>query len=474
MTGTTRPESCLLKPFVAIAGCILALAGCGVVRPVALSAQNTAISFRARSLDDTGLKAAATQRETGFAKWPPRHLNAHALDLAAIYFNPDLQVARDKWHAASAAIVTADQIPNPTFNVAPYDVASAGAGVLPLFLTSSLVQIVETAGKRKYRLARAQYLAEAARLDVLSVAWDTTSKVNTALVELAAAQTRATAVGRQVAVQSELVDVTEKLIQAGFGSRLELLTARTALNRAVLDQQTAQTALIDAQHQLAQAVGMPFDAIPMDRLTLPSLNQTLPPGFAARIREAAPLTRADLLAKLAEYAASFVTLQLEVANRIPNIEFGPAFEYDRGAKFWGVSLTAQLPMFNQNEGPIAEAAAQPRQAADQFTAFQAAVIGEVDRATAAYDSAQRSLAAAERLFAQQNQQVRTQTALFSRGESDRLEFLAAQVELATAALARVDAQSAAAKARLALEQAGHVSVDSFDPAAFGMMERKYP
>lgn len=455
-----------------LAAALVMLAGCAAVRPVAVSPETTAAGFRGRNLDDAGLRQLAAQPAAGFASWPPARLDARALDVAALYFNPSLQVARSKWQVARAAIVTAGQIPNPTVSVSPLYVATATAGISPWVVASSLVQIVETAGKRQFRLARAQYLAEAARLDVLNAAWDTIGRVNLALLDVAAAQSRAAALGRQVAVQSELVDVAEKLIQAGIGSRLELLTARTVLNRALLDQQAARTTLIDAQHQLALAVGVPFDAIPLDRLSLPPLDQTLPPGFEARVRDTAALNRADLLARLADYAASVITLQLEVANRIPNVDLGPNFEYDQGDRKWGLSLTVQVPVFNQNQGPIAEAAAQRRQAADQFVALQAGIIGEVGRAVAAYDSALRSLAAADRLFQQQNQQARTQETLFARGESDRLQLLAARVELAITALARVDAQSAVARARLAVEQAGHLAVGSFNPAAFAMPERR--
>lgn len=452
-------------------GCLLILAGCASVRPVVTSPRDTALSFRARSLDDARLRAVAMQPGTGFSEWPPRRLDARALDLAALTFNPSLQVARSKWHVAEAAVVTAGQIPNPTISTSPLYVTNPG-GLPAWVVASSLVQIIETAGKRQFRLARARYLAEAARLDVLSAAWDVASRVSGALVDLAAAQSRAAAIARQVEVQSELVEVTEKLIQAGFGSRLELLTARTVLNRAILDQQAVQTTLIDARHRLAQAVGVPFGAIPLDRLSLPSLDQVLPPGFEIKVRDTAALNRADLLARLADYAASDMTLQLEVANRIPNVELGPNYEYDQGLRKWGLSLTFELPIFNQHQGPIAEAAAQRRQAADQFIALQAGVIGEVDQTIATYDAAVRFLAAADRLFRQQNQQARIQETLFARGETDRLQLLAARVELAIAALARVDAQSAVARARLAVEQAGHLAVGGFNPAAFAMAERR--
>lgn len=458
------------SPRLALAAGLLALASCAPIRPTEISPQTTAASFRARSLDDAGLRRLATQPTTGFVTWPPSRLDSRALDLTALYFNSSLQVSRSKWQVANAAIATAGQIPNPTINVSPLYVVTATAGISPWVVASSLVQIIETAGKRQFRLARAQYVAEAARLDVLSAAWDTVGQVNGAVLDVAAAQSRVAAMESQVAAQSGLVEIADKRLQAGLGSRLELTTVRTNLTRAVSGQQTARTMLIEAQHQLAQAIGLSIESLPLDRLQLPPLNQALPLGFEARIRDNAALNRADLLARLADYAASEVGLQLEAASRIPNLELGPSFEYDQGNRKWGLSAAFQLPIFNQNQGPIAEALAQRRQAADQLVALQARIIGEVNRSIAAYGAALKSLSVAEHLFQQQNQQLRAQEALFARGETDRLELFAARVEAATAALARIDAQAALAKACLSVELAGHLFPDGFNPAALALPE----
>lgn len=453
-------------------GCLLSLvAGCAGPQPVELSAADAAAQFRTRRLDDERLRQLAALPAAGLSSWPPVVLDARALDLAAVYFSPALQVARARWQAAEAAIVTADQIPNPTFNVSPLYVTNAVAGEVPWFLAAGLVQIIETAGKRGVRVARAKYLAEAARLDALNLAWETIGRVNGVLLDLSAARIRMAAIDRQVSAQTALTDIAEKRLYAGLGSRLELVAARTALNRALLDQQTARTALTEAHHLLAQAVGVGTDALPLDRIATEDLGEPLAADFEKRIRQQAPLSRADLLARLADYAAGDTALQAELRNRYPNLDLGPSFEYDKGAEQWGVSLAVALPIFNQNEGPIAEALAHRRQAADEFVALQASVIGDIDRTIAAYNSAARSFAVADALAARQGAQLRAQEALFAQGETDRLELLAARVELANAELLRADTRAALAKARLAVELAGHRFFNGFDPAPLALQDR---
>lgn len=78
---------------------------------------------------------------------------------------------------------------------------------------------------------------------------------------------------------------------------------------------------------------------------------------------------------------------------------------------------------------------------------------------------------ADALVARQRAQTRAREALFAQGEADRLELLAARVEQANGELLRADAQAALAKARLAVELAGHRFLNGFDPASLPLPDR---
>jgi cobalt-zinc-cadmium efflux system outer membrane protein len=452
--------------FLALAACVApVLAACVSVKPVTLTTKEASANFEARRLDDAGLRRFATQPAAGFTFWPPEHWDAHALDVAALYFSPPLAVARARWRVADAAIVSADEIPNPSLNLSAQYVSNAAAGVPAWVVAASVVQIIETAGKRDLRVARARYLSEAARLDTLDVAWETTGAVNQALLDIAIAQHRLTALGRQTAALYVLAGIAEKRVQAGLESSLALTTARTALSKAVIEREAAATALTDAQHRLARAVGVPAQSLPLDRLSLARPVGTLPPDVVQSMRERALLNRADLLARLAAYAASDTALQLETARQYPDVELGPGYEYDQGSNKWGLSLGVQIPVFNQHRGPIGEAEAARRQAADEFLATQARVIGDVDRAFADYEAAVRTDRTAAQLLRSQADRLVARRALFERGEIDRAALLAADVEAAGAELDKATAEGDLAKARLALEQATQYPLSGLDPAA---------
>mgnify|MGYP001041107940 CR=1 FL=1 len=62
---------------------------------------------------------------------------------------------------------------------------------------------------------------------------------------------------------------------------------------------------------------------------------------------------------------------------------------------YSLSLNVELPIFNQNQGPIAEAEARRKGAGARFVALQGKVIDEMDRARAACRAAVRTVATAD-------------------------------------------------------------------------------
>jgi len=99
------------------------------------------------------------------------------LTLAAFYYQPDLDVARAKWEVAEAGVITAGGRPNPSVGFTPQYNVNAAGGISPWILNFSLDIPLETAGKRGYRIARAEHISEAARLNIAGVAWQVRSRL---------------------------------------------------------------------------------------------------------------------------------------------------------------------------------------------------------------------------------------------------------------------------------------------------------
>lgn len=422
--------------------------GCARFHAKPLSPQESAANFERRSLHDAGLCGfLQTNLHRTVTQW-----GFEELALAALYFHPDLEVARAQWGVAKAAQIKAGERPNPSVGISPgYNTTTSVPS--PWLFNLNFDLPIETAGKRGYRLAHAQHLSEAARLNLASVAWQVRSRVRNRWLELFAATQKEHWLRRQQAAQEQVVQLLEGQLAAGAISPFELTQARVALRGTALSLTDAQRQQAEARAALADAVGVPVKALESVKISFTALEH-LPPSFdPANARREALMRRADILAALAEYAASQSALQLEIAKQYPDVHLGPGYEYDQGDNKWSIGLSLELPLLNQNQGGIAEARAKREEAAAKFLALQARVIGEIDRAVAGYEAARRTVATAEQLCAEQERLRATAQRRFAAGEIGRLELATTDLEMFTAQMARWDAVVKAHQAFGALEDA---------------------
>lgn len=427
------------------------LAGCARFREQPLSAEKSRADFDARTLADTGLKAfLETNRVTG--EWPRQAWDLNTLSLAAFYFHPDLDAARARWAVAEAGKVTAGQRPNPTVSVSPaYNTTTKIP--TPWIVSASLDVPIETAGKRGKRIAQAQHLFEAARLGIASTAWEVRARLRRALLELWSAQEAGAALAAQHAAQQEIVRLLEAQRDAGAVTLTEVTRERIALEQTRVVLLDAQNRSVAARVQLATAIGVPSHALDGMKISFDAFTQPPRELPSDEARRGALLNRADVLASLAEYAASESALQLEIAKQYPDVHLNPGYEFDQGDNKWGVGLSIELPVLNHNRGPIAEAEARRREQAAKFNSLQARVLGEIEIALAGYDAARARLSAAATVLEQLDKQERLTQGMFEAGEVSRQAVAAARVERTSSALAQLDARLKAQEALGQLENA---------------------
>ena len=431
-----------------------ALAGCQRFQPAPVSAVDRAARLELRNLTDPGLKD-FLEKSTGreFSQWPIRTWDFDTLTLAAFYFHPTLDLARAQWSVAKAAIITAGGRPNPSITLAPEYSFNPPGGASPWLPMASFAVPIETAGKRGYRIARAQELSEAARLNIATAAWQVRSRLRTTLIERTAAQQRENVLRQQLSLQQRIVAQLENRVSAGTISSFEATTARINLARAQADLEDLRTRSAEATARVAEAIGVPAAAL-NDIAVEFNPRAPAPEQLASvDVRRQALHSRPDVLASLAEYAASQSALQLEIAKQYPDVQLGSGYQWDQGEHKWSLSLTMDLPVLNRNQGPIAEAKAKRTEAAARFDAMQAKALAEIDLASAGFHGAQTNIAILEALLAQQQRQRAAIEAQFKAGAADQLELLNAEAELATAELLRTDAQTKVAIAAGQLEDA---------------------
>ncbi len=427
--------------------------GCARFHSQPLAADELAARFENRSLTAPELKGfLETQLHDRLVSWPLASWDYTNLVLAAFYYHPDLDVARAKWGTAQAGKTTAGERPNPTLSVAPgYNTTTATPS--PWLVTPSVDIPIETAGKRGYRLAQAAQLSEAARLNLVSAAWQVRSRVRRSLVELNAAGQTETLLKEQEALQTEMVRLLERQNQEGAISAFELTQARLAASSSRLALRDAERQRAEARVQLAEAIGIPVAAIEGVALVFTGLDEGPAEASVAAARRQALINRSDILGALAEYAASQSALQLEIAKQYPDVHLNPGYEFDQGDNKWSLGLTVTLPVLNQNQGAIAEAKAKRAEAVASFNALQARVLAEIDRAVAGFRAARQKQAGVEEMLAQWRKQETAARALFEAGEISRSDLAALRIQLSASALAGQEARTKAQQALGQLEDA---------------------
>ncbi len=450
----------ILKQIV-LSSCVLLLAGCAAQRyqPAPLIPAKTASGLESRNLADPGLRA-YEEKNAGhaIASWPQKTWSLGELSLAAFYFSPTLDAARARVAEAEAAVTTAGARPNPTLTVAP--------GVPSPYLMNVDFSIpIETAGKRGHRVQIARSLEQAAQFDLADSAWKIRSEVRVAMLNYLLASRNLELLRSEEKLREEQVTILEQRLGVGEIPRPELDLARIELSKTHLAINAAEGQLGESRAALAGAIGVPVSGL--EGCDFAWLDLDFPPSAESlspkEIQRDAVLNRLDVRRALSEYAGAEAGLQLEISRQYPDIEIGPGYVYEERNNFFTLGLSAILPLFNRNQGPIAEAEARRKQAADAFLTRQAQVIADSERALAVYTAALKELNEADHsLHKLQDSQVQMMQQAVSLGEEDRLALNGVRIESSILARTRLDTLARAQSALGQLEDAVQRPLDPGD------------
>jgi len=408
----------------------LCLAGCTHFSATPLNASRGAATLRGRRL------AAKT--------WTLK-----ALTEEAVRHHPEVALARAQYETAKATVRTAAERPNPTLLLTPQI-----DGPLKWVEGTYGVELdwtFETAGKRAKRVDAARANMNAAACRVVDATWKVRAAVRKALLDLHAAERRSSLVADAIAKQEELLKLIDARVKAGAVSHIEMAQPRLMLVQLRMQQADAGKSAVLARASLAEALGMGTAGLEDAKFSFAAFESTR--SLASSHRRSALTHRADVLAALADYAASEAVLRLEIAKQYPDIHLNPGYQYDGGREKWGIGIGITLPILNQNQGAIGEAEAKRRETAAKFNVVQTKVLADCDRAAASVGAARVKLATAENLIAEQQRQFETEKRLVTAGEGDKLTLLTAEVERATTEITRLDAAMELQAALGALEEA---------------------
>ena len=430
------------------------LTGCVSYRPQPVDLTKQAQRLEMRRLDDPGLGRYAAQ--LGRSPWPPSHWNRADLLVAALYYNPSLAEARARLLAAHAGEITAHEYPNPTLGLTLEYAKDAGTNP---WLYGVLIQaLLPRFDLRRAQQIQAGFFKEAAGWDLAEAVWKVRSGLRNALLRVRYADAAGIVLARQDEDARALSRLLAAQVNAGEVSAPQVQTAQAqALRiRQKLDAMRAQATA--AHHTLAAVIGISAQALPTLDAVWSEWQQPLPVSSEQmdRFSRRALLTRADLASAMANYGAAEQALRIEVDKQYPGVTVGPGYTWDHGVHKLPFSIDFALPIFNQNQGPIAQAQARLAEAGAQLETVQANILANI---AAARDAERQAAIVAQRARERQlplaQQQLRTARQGFDLGSFDHVALLSARLNAEDAELSSLQSDFNWQMARGDLEDALH-------------------
>lgn len=350
----------------------------------------------------------------------------------AIDHNLTLVAERYAVSVADARIVTAGLRPNPVLTVSAMLPSSEvfDNAVSPREQVAHVDVPIERGGKRDRRIDVAQATKSVSELQLLNTMRTIVLDVQSACVDVVQAKQNLALARESLDAFNALVQVNTERVRTGDLSQVELSRSRLAALQFQNDVRQQQAKLAVAQSRLRTLLGRPgVEPIDIDG----DLRRDATPIDRDAIRRVALAQRPDLEALRRDQARSTADVRLQMAQG--TVDFTLSGEYHHqfqplpqpngaGGSLVGVFFSSPLPFFNRNQGEIARAQIEEKQATARIAAFEAQVGAEVDAAYEAYTAARDVVGTIEAQMLARARDVRTTTEYsYRRGEASFVEFL---------------------------------------------------
>ncbi|MFT4054059.1 MAG: TolC family protein [Novosphingobium sp.] len=365
---------------------------------------------------------------------------------------PSVDAANAGIEAAHANRTLAGLRPNPVVQAQIENVAGTGpySGLKSAETTMGVALPIELGGKRSARVAVADARLSRAELEAAVVAADVRLQVTALYVEAIAAQRRLATARDQLRIAEDTLRAARARVQAGRASPLEEQRADVARINAAASLERgarlAEVASLNLARRLGRPIGGAFDVSLLDRLPTATHGPATAPSAAGTLILAA----AD-----ADLAVADAGIRLARANRVPDLNLGPAFRRleassDTAAVF---TVSIPIPLFNNGKAGVAQASAERSQAEARrrMTALDVEqAIAEAQAETANAETTARTAAGPALAAAQEA--ARIARIGYREGKFGQLDLLDAERTLADTRIAAIDALANYQNARARLER----------------------
>ena len=206
-------------------------------------------------------------------------------------------------------------------------------------------------GQREAEKNLAQRKLTLAEARAASVELHVLAEVRAAFIRISTLTKTSAALEAQLAGSERVLQWADALKQAGEIDAVTSYLAKLERDDARADLETLRVELESARRGLLETTGLLPDAeIPIQLDPEPASMPVLPQPDQRRM-----LLHPQIVSALSEHEAAEAALRLEIASQYPAIRIGPEFESDKGDASLGAGAGIELPLFDRNQGGVAEA-----------------------------------------------------------------------------------------------------------------------
>lgn len=372
---------------------------CASYEPRPLVPGDELAALRARTLD-------AIKIEQGHSGEPQRGelafdltdgLDEAELVAVALTLNPSLRAKRLEIGEAEALLIGAGLWPNPEVGLAvrPGIDGATGTGI-ELDALFALLRPGERKARREVALAR----LDVVRAEIAAEELQLVAQTRKARVTVLAADENARLLEGEAELREQASALLRRRKEIGEATDLDLLLVDLELVDMQRALRETRAEKLQARRALNELLGLPSSyevelTNAADGLTFVVTETPSDDELDQRILTG----RFDLRAKEAQYRQAEEELRLAVARQYPDLRLGPSFEKDvEGSKAVGLGAGIEIPLFDRNQGEIAEKhAARERARAEYVLTLHAAraaafeARAEVERARTEVELQQRDV-----------------------------------------------------------------------------------
>jgi cobalt-zinc-cadmium efflux system outer membrane protein len=392
-----------------------------------------------------------------FRKWPEQSVSGpqagevltipQAIRLALLH-DPRVQSSLAKVRMAEADANQARLLPNPILSLDMRFPLKTGSTAFEPSLSADIITIFQ----KPAQIRAADHRLRGSAADALTIVLDVIAEVQQAYAACRAADAEISNGEHRRQLLQRLRDIAQRRLDAGEGTRLDVLTLDAQLMQSTLDVEDLRLGRIEQRLILARLIGQPravadwqlspWEAPPVDSMAVESAWV-----------DAALSNRPEILSKTWELCALGDDLSASTLAPFAGTTLGAHGEHDGDWRL-GPSLNTPLPILDFGQAAKAKIKAQTVAARHDLAAEQAMVIQEVRLAHASYAHTQRALADARgKLLPLQQQQLEQAQRAYQAGEADLATLLLSQTEMQTTLSKIVELQEKVTVARVKLQRA---------------------